>query len=103
MQIKMDVSKIWIGLLSLIMLAPCALSINALYFYLNNPDHINKGEALIGIGFMGVFSLFLAIPYLLTLTILRKKLHKQFTLISATPFLLMGVIIIYGTYLGIPW
>ncbi|MGV6815924.1 MAG: hypothetical protein ACWA44_01480, partial [Thiotrichales bacterium] len=41
-QMKMDVSKIWIGLLSVLMLGPCALSINSLHFYFTNPENVNR-------------------------------------------------------------
>ena len=85
------------------MIGPCALSINALHFYFKNPEHINRGEALIGIGYVSIFSMVIAFPYIATLVLLRKRLYKNFTLISATPFLIMGAIVIYATYLGVPW
>lgn len=98
-----DISKIWLGLLAILMLVACMLSFNALHFYLTNPENISRNEALIGIAYMGVLSLLIAIPYFVTLIVLRKNLNKKFTLISAIPFIIMSVILIYGTYLGIPW
>jgi cytochrome c biogenesis protein CcdA len=95
--------KVWFSLLSVLMLVPCYFSVISVYYFHTGTIEQYKSENLIVIAFMAVYSLVLALPYIISLAIFRKILEKKFIISVSTPFFIMLVITVYGTYLGIPW
>ncbi len=100
-------TKIWFILLALLMLVPCYFSLKAIYhFYFSSypVEHVYiRNENWIVVGFMALYSMLLVIPYLISYIIFKDKLAKTFVFYTSIPFLLMLLIVIYGTFLGIAW
>jgi cytochrome c biogenesis protein CcdA len=95
--------KIWLAILSLLMLIPCYFGVLGIYYFYTGPDRQYRIESLMVLGYMAVYSLVLVIPYLISLFVFRRKVTKQFKLLTAAPFALMLLLTIVGTCLGIPW
>ena len=89
-------------ILAILMLVPCYFSLSGLFFYFTN-EGIIRSEGLIVIGFMSVFSIVIAIPYAIIVAGYFKIITKRNLIITALPFILMVVLVVYGTTLGVPW
>ena len=86
------------------MVVPCYFAFSGLwgFLYSDAPIHL-RNEGLIVIALMSVYSLAVAIPYLASSYLLRRKISKRTLVITSLPFIIMLVLTTYGTYLGIPW
>lgn len=95
-------STLLVAVLALIMLFPCYIAFGGLWHFLTS-DSPNRVEGLMGVGYMAMYSLAIAAPYLISVLVLRKNIAKKALVLTALPFIVMLFFTIYGTYLGIPW
>ncbi len=88
--------------LAALMVFPTGLSINAARYFMVS-DSPTKSEALIGIGYLSISSAILWVPFAVGIVIFWRKLDRAILLASSVPFLLMLIVVIYGTLNGLPW
>ena len=97
---KPDTTKLTMAV-CILMLFPISLSMYGIYGFVNSSGP-NSHESLYFVGFMGLLSLVVFVPYTVILLINWRHLKIGYSALAITPFLVMAAMYKYALNNGLP-
>lgn len=91
-----------LNVITLLMLYPVWLSLYGIYSYQTSTSQLRM-EFLYFVGYMGMFSILVFIPYFATLILKWRKVSVIKVVVSTLPFILMALMYWYAVLEGAPF